>query len=398
MTPADPIPSHDAPGKRTSLAELALVFLKLGTIAFGGPAAHIAMMEDEFVRRRHWLTREEFVDLLAAANLIPGPSSTELGIFVGRSRAGWPGLIVAGTCFILPAALIVSLIAAAYVRYGRLPGAAGLLLGIKPVIIAVIAQALWGLGKTALKSRALAALGVLALALAAAGVSPALILLGAAAAAGIAAWVKTPDQRRPASLAALLGIGALAAALSAHPAGASAPSARFGLRPLFLVFLKVGAVIFGSGYTLLAFLRDELVSRRHWLTESRLLDAIAVGQVTPGPVFTTATFIGYVLGGPAGALAATAGIFLPSFLLVAASAPLITRLRRSPVTSAFLDGAAAAAVALMVSVFWQLARAAIVDLPTVLLAAASAVLLMRYRINSAWLVAGGAIAGIAQRH
>jgi len=364
-------------GGRTSLGELARLFLKLGTVSFGGPAAHIAMMEDEVVRRRAWLTHEEFLDLVGAVNLIPGPNSTELAIHVGSERAGWRGLIVSGACFILPAVAIVSAIAWAYVRFGTLPAAAGLLYGVKPVVIAVVLQALWGLGRTALKTWWLAALGIAAALATALGVDE-LLVLGVAAALGVA-W----QTRR----------GAPAAGLWAAGWYAGAP-ASVGLWPLFGVFLKVGAVLFGSGYVLLAFLRADLVQRLHWLTERQLLDAVAIGQVTPGPVFTTATFVGYVLKGASGAAVATVGIFLPAFVYVALSTVILPRVRRSPAARAALDAVNVASLALMAVVTWQLADAALVDAWTVLLAAASAVLLLRFRVNSAWLVLGGAAVGL----
>jgi chromate transporter len=361
-----------APGRaeRTSLWEIARLFAKLGTIAFGGPAAHIAMMEDEVVRRRGWLTREQFLDYLGATNLIPGPNSTELAIHIGRERAGWPGLLVAGACFIVPAALIVAALAWAYVRFGALPETGWLLYGVKPVVIAVVLQALWGLGRTAVKTPMLAGLAVVALAAAAAGLHELLVLLGAAVAMALLAW-----RRRP-------------------PAALAASIVPFGLWPLFGVFLKIGAVLFGSGYVLLAFLRADLVERLGWLTERQLLDAVAVGQVTPGPLFTTATFIGYLLGGGSGAAVATVGIFAPAFFFVAASGWLVPWLRRSPVAGRALDGVNVASLALMALVTWELGRAALVDLTTVAIALVSAVLLLRYRTGSAWLVLGGALVGI----
>jgi chromate transporter len=372
---------------RTSLWELTLLFLKLGTIAFGGPAAHIAMMEDEVVRRRRWLTREEFLDLLGATNLIPGPNSTEMAIHVGYRQAGWMGLVVAGSCFILPAALIVTGFAWAYVRYGSLPQAARLLYGVKPVIIAVVLQALWGLGKAAVKTKLLGAVGLAAVALSFLGINELLILFSAGAVVVASRWL-IRKRKVPAShsiFALILQAGAQAGATSAAP---------FGLWPLFLFFLKVGSVLFGSGYVLLAFLRGDLVERWHWLTNAQLLDAIAVGQVTPGPVFTTATFIGYLLGGASGASLATLGIFLPAFVFVAISGPIVPRIRRSPTAGAFLDGVNVGSLALMVVVTFELGRSALVDWPTIALAIASAVLLIRYKVNSAWLVLGGALAGL----
>lgn len=371
------------------LKEIAALFLKLGATAFGGPAAHVAMMEDEVVRRRQWLTREEFLDLLGATNLIPGPNSTELAIHIGHRRGGWPGLIVAGVCFILPAFLIVLGIAAAYVRFGKLPVADGLLYGVKPVVIAVVLQALWGLARTAIKTRLLMALGICAIALTIAGAHELLILSGI----GIAAvmW-KSLVCHHPPPRALLGGVPFLASAPAVAPAATP-----FGLTPLFWFFVKVGSVLFGSGYVLLAFLRADLVERWHWLTEAQLLDAVAVGQITPGPVFTTATFIGYLLGQTPGATVATIGIFLPAFLFVALSSPLIPRLRKSPTAGAFLDGVNVASLALMVMVTWQLGRAALVDWVTLAIAAASGVLLMRWRVNSAWLILGGAVLGVLTR-
>jgi chromate transporter len=368
------------------LRDLAKVFLTLGTTAFGGPAAHVAMMEAEVVGRRAWLTREAFLDLLAAAHLIPGPNSTELAIHIGHRRAGWPGLLVAGGCFILPAALLTLLIAWGYTRFGALPAVAHVLYGIKPVIIAVVVQALWSLGHTAVKSRTLAVLALAATVASFAGVNELLILLIAGVAAALSRW----RPRRWPSLASLVALPAGAGGMAA----ASAPaSVAFGLGPLFLFFLKIGSILFGSGYVLLAFLRADLVERWHWLTESQLLDAIAVGQITPGPVFTTATFIGYLLGGTPGAAVATAGIFLPAFFFVGVSGPLVPRLRRSPAAGAFLDGVQVASLALMAAVTWHLGHAAITGPLTLGLAVAGAVALLRFRVGSVWLVAAGALAG-----
>ncbi|HUO05491.1 MAG TPA: chromate efflux transporter [Candidatus Binataceae bacterium] len=371
---------------RSALAELAPPFLRLGLTAFGGPAAHIAMMDEEFVRRRQWLTREEFLDMLGASNLVPGPSSTEMAIHIGHQRAGWRGLIVAGACFILPAMILVTACAWLYVTFGALPQIQGTLYGVKPVIIAVVLQALWGLAKTAIKNRFLGGIVLLAAIGALTGTNVLAILL----AAGIAAAIKASADERGASRTAS---AVLAGKSMLAPGVLAAVSVPIGLTGLFLVFLKFGAVIFGSGYVLLAFLQADLVTRLHWLTQAQLLDAVAVGQVTPGPVFTTATFIGYLLGGIPGAIGATVGIFLPGFLFVAASRPLIPRIRNSKVAGAFLDGVNAGAVALMIAVTWQLGRAAIVDPVTAGIAAMSAAILFRYRINSAWLIGAGAIAG-----
>jgi len=364
-----------------ALRELALLFLRLGVTAFGGPAAHIALMEDEIVGRRGWLSRAEFLDLLGAANLIPGPNSTEVAIHVGYARAGWPGLVVAGACFILPAALIVTGFAWAYVRYGALPAVGGFLYGVKPVVIALVAQALWRLGRTALRTRGLAALAVAAAAANALGANELAVLAGAAV-LGLAAR----------------GMRGAAALVAAPAVAAPAAAAGVGLWPLFLFFAKVGSVLFGSGYVLLAFLRTGLVVERGWLTEAQLLDAVAVGQVTPGPLFTTATFVGYLLGGGAGAAVATAGIFLPAFVFVAASAPFLPRLRASPTAAALLDAVNAASLALMAVVSAYLARAALVDLTTVTLAAlAGAALVGLPGRSSAWLVLAGGAVGLALR-
>ncbi len=373
------------------LGEIALLFLRLGATAFGGPAVHIAMMEDEVVRRRQWLSREDFLDLLGATNLIPGPNSTELAIHIGYLRAGWVGLMVAGVCFILPAMLIVTAMAWAYVSFGKLPEATAIFYGVKPVVIAVVLQALWGLGRTAIKTRFLAVIGLVATALNFAGINELMVLFGAGIIAGLSYW---STHRKGAAPPAPLGLfGGVPLVSGVGAAGATA--AAFGLWPLFLFFLKVGSVLFGSGYVLLVFLRADLVERWHWLTQAQLLDAVAVGQITPGPVFTTATFIGYILAGPSGALVATAGIFLPAFFFVAASGPLVPRLRKSPVAGAFLDGINVASLALMAVVTFMLGKAALVDFVTIGLAVASAVALIRYRVNSAWLVIGGALIGLA---
>jgi chromate transporter len=383
--------------KMERLRELAVLFLKLGTVAFGGPAAHIAMMEDEVVRRRRWLSRERFLDMLGATNLIPGPNSTEMAIHLGYERAGLAGLLVAGACFIVPATLIVGILAWAYVRFGRLPAAAGILYGVKPVVIAIVAQALWRLGRSAVRTRLAAAVGIGAAVASLLGVNELLVLFGAAALFLVLRLLgrRTGGSLTPA-LAALPrpSVPAGTVAAGAGLTGLTGGAAAVGLWPLFFIFLKIGSVLFGGGYVLLAFLRADLVQRLHWLTESQLLDATAVGQVTPGPLFTTATFIGYVLAGPKGAAVATAGIFLPAFFFVALSAPLLPKLRSSPTAGALLDGLNVASLALMAVVTWQLGRAAVTDLRTAAIAAVSAVLLLVFRVNSAWLVAGGAVAGL----
>ena len=372
---------------QVSLAELALVFLKLGTIAFGGPAAHIAMMEDEFVRKRRWITKAEFLDRLAAASLIPGPSSTEVAIFIGQSKRGWAGLLVGGCCFILPAAVLVTLMAAVYARYGSLPQVAGILYGIKPAVIAIILQALWSLSHTAIKTKLLAVIGVIAVVLNAVGIAPLLVLGIAGIAACAPAWF---NKQRAVMVSAIPSFGRCGLLLGTAVGATTAP---VSLVRLFLSFLKIGAVVFGSGYVLLAFLRAEFIDHLHWLTEKQLLDAVAVGQFTPGPVFTTATFIGYLVAGIPGAFISTVGIFLPGFVIVASSGPLIPKLRQSALASAILDGVVVGSLALMAVVAWQLGRAAIVDWRTVIILIVSAVLGITFRINSAWVIAGAALCG-----
>jgi chromate transporter len=377
------------------LGEVARLFLTLGVIGFGGPAAHIALMREEVVRRRRWVSEQQFLDLLGATNLIPGPNSTEMAIHLGYLRAGWPGLIVGGVCFVAPAMVIVMALAALYVAVGTMPAAQALLYGVKPVMIAVVVQALWALARTAVKTPTLAVGGAVIVALALAGVNEiALLFLGGFALAAIVG-------ARPRAGAAAAGLMILAA-----PAAALAAPASVSLATLFAVFLKIGAVLYGSGYVLLAFLRADFVERLGWLTDQQLLDAISIGQVTPGPVLTTATFIGYVLGGWPAAVLATVAIFLPAFVFVALSGPIIPRLRRWRWTAALLDGVNVAALGLMAAVTWQLARAALVEEPlrrfgatgvgiACVLALVAGVLLLRFRANSVWLVAGGAMVGLA---
>lgn len=401
MEPSDSCAEADAPGAdpgRGRIGEVALLFLRLGTIGFGGPAAHIALMEDEVVRRHRWLAHDHFLDLLGSTNLIPGPNSTEMAIHVGFVRAGWRGLVVGGLCFILPGMLMVLVLAALYERYGRLPEATWLLYGVKPVVLVVVAQALWGLAGKALRTplSAVTAAGVGVLALR--GLNEVALLFAAALLVPVirrlgrvgfnAAMIRSLAFGSPLWVAAAVPGPALTGVL---PGAANAVS----LTKLTLIFLKVGSILFGSGYVLLAFLRPDLVERTGWLTDRELLDAIAVGQVTPGPVLTTATFVGYLIGGIPGALLATLGIFLPAFVFVALSGPLVPRLRRSPGAAGFLDGANAASVALMAVVTWHLGRATILDWLTAGVALAAAVLLIRFRLSSAWLILGGAAIGSA---
>ena len=376
------------------LRELAGFFLKLGCIAFGGPAAHIAMMDREVVRRRGWLTREQFLDLLGAANMIPGPSSTEMAIYIGLVRGGWRGLLVAGTCFILPAMVIVLALAVAYVQYGALPQVAWLLYGVKPVIIAIVIQALWNLGTKAVKGSLTGAIGIAVIVLSFLGVNVVLLLFTGGLIVMTLSSLRDARAGRG-GLAALAGPILLAASSTSAGAAAMGAAVPVSLWSLTTFFLKVGSILFGSGYVLLAFLRADLVQHWGWLTDHQLIDAIAVGQFTPGPVFTTATFIGYVVAGLPGAILATIGIFLPSFLLVAASYPVIPRLRRSSWTAGFLDGVNVASLGLMAAVTWQLGRAALVDGVTIALGVLATLAVFRLRVNSAWLVLGGGLVGLA---
>jgi len=371
--------------REASLGEIALVFMKLGTIAFGGPAVHLAMMEEEFVRRRQWLTQEQFLDRLATANLIPGPSSTEVAIFIGHLKRGWRGLIVAGASFIIPAVLIVSAIAWAYVRFGSLPRAQGMLYGIKPVVVAIIIQALGKLSRSAVRTPLLAVIATLAAVLNLIGMSP-ILVLAIAGALSAAAF----GMRNRLLSAAFGSVPKLVAGMVAVGAAAAWPA---GLWQLFLSFLKIGSVVFGSGYVLLAFLQSEFVERLHWLTDQQLLDSVAVGQFTPGPLSATATFIGYIVAGWKGAIVATAGIFLPGFILVALSGPVIPKLRRSPVFAAALNGVVAGSLALMAVVSWQLGRASLVDGMTLAVFGASLIALLRFKVNSVWLIGAAAVLG-----
>jgi chromate transporter len=386
------------------LAEVASLFLRLGFTAFGGPAAHIAMMRREIVQRRNWISDERFLDLLGIVNLIPGPNSTELAIYLGYVRAGWPGLIVAGVCFIGPAMLIVLTFAWLYVRYGTLPQAGWLFYGIKPVVIAIVAQALWGLLRTLLKSVLPAMLMVVVLVLYLLGVNELLLLLGGGVIYGSVRWLQARNKKNVMPSGVLpftpsfAGFRELWRAVVVSPvlANVAAVAVPVSSLTLFLTFLKIGATLYGSGYVLLAFLRGDLVDRLHWLTDRQLLDAVSIGQFTPGPVFTTATFIGYVIGGLPGALLATLGIFLPSFAFVAIIHPLATRLRRSPWTAVILDGVNAAAVALMGGVLIELGRSALIDALTWVLALVALAILVRFKVNSVWLILAGAMVGVVR--
>lgn len=371
--------------ERALLIEVAGYFLKLGFTAFGGPAAHIAMMHDESVKRRSWLSDERFLDLLGAINLIPGPNSTEMAIYLGYLRAGWPGLILGGVCFIFPAMLIVLALAWAYATFGSMPQVGALLYGVKPVVIAIIAQALWNLGRKALKGPLTAVVGVGAIVLYLLNVNVIVLLV----AGGLVVMVAENYPR-------LKGANHIGILLPLSGLTLSAAAAPFSFAVLFLTFLKIGAVLYGSGYVLLAFLRSDFVVNLGWLSDRQLIDAIAIGQVTPGPVFTTATFIGYLLGGIPGGLLATLGIFLPSFIFVALISLILPRLRSSRWASALLDGVNIASLGLMAGVTLQLAQVALIDPWTIGVALISAFLLLRFQTNSTWLIVGGALTGLVR--
>jgi chromate transporter len=374
-----------------SLAEVARLSLKLGCTAFGGPAAHISMLRDEIVTRRGWMTDRHFLDLLAATNLIPGPNSTEMVMHSGYSRAGWRGLWVAGALFILPAALITLVFAWIYGEYGTTPQLESILNGVKPVVIAVIVQAIWGLGQSISTQLPLAIVSILAFALSLAGVDELLVLLGL----GIGMMIVRVSHAGslPAIITPLLPWrDLLQRGPELVPSIAAAAEPYSPIR-LFFEFLKIGATLYGTGYVLLSFLQQDFVETLGWITEQQLLDAVAVGQFTPGPVFTTATFVGYLVGGWSGAVLATLGIFLPAFLLVAVTHPLLPRLRSSPWTSGFLDGVSAAAVGMMAAVVVVLGRSALVSPFAVALALLAALALIRLRVNSAWLIVLGGLAG-----
>lgn len=383
------------------LKELALVFLKLGVLGFGGPAAHIAMMEEEVVARRRWLKRERFLDLLGATNLIPGPNSTEMAIHLGYVRAGWCGLAVAGICFILPAVSLTAGLAWVYAQLGQLPQVAPWLFGIKPAVLAIIAVSVWRLGKKACKSWPMGIIGVAVLIASLLQVNEvAALLIG-----GVLGmlWLRLPRtirSRRGKILPVLLGtwLGKLAGQqtqvlmaviTSTNVAGATS----FSLWKLGFFFLKVGAVLYGSGYVLVAFLQGGLVDEYGWLTQRQLLDAIAIGQFTPGPVLSTATFIGYLIGGIRGSALTTLAIFAPSFLFVALINPWVPRLRRSRWTAAFLDSVNVSAVALMAAVTVKLGQATLIAWPGWVIALSATLIALRWKVNLAWIVAGGGIAG-----
>jgi chromate transporter len=391
----------------TRLIEVALLFLRLGFTAFGGPAAHIAMMRQEVVQRRKWISDERFMDLLGVINLIPGPNSTQLAIYLGYMRVGWPGLIVGGICFIGPAMLMVMTLAWLYVRYGALPAVDGLLYGIKAVVIAIIAFALWGLARGVLKDRVLVATALVALVLYLLGINGLLLIVAGGICVGLLRWGKHGHKQKrlkhtqlsvafPVLPMAFLPRRLMAGLFANEVLMVAVP---VSVGTLFLAFLKIGATLYGGGYVILAFLRSDFVEGLHWLTEQQVLTAVSIGQFTPGPVFTTATFVGFLVMGWWGALVATVGIFLPSFVFIALIHPLAGRLRKSPWTAPVLDGVNAAALALMAGVLLQLGQDALLSAKDWItngiagtIAALSFGALWRFKVNSAWLIlAGGAI-------
>ncbi len=349
--------------KNTSLASIAGLFLKLGLTGFGGPAVHIAMMRTEVVENRKWLTEREFLDLLGAVHLIPGPNSTELAIFIGYRLQRWKGLVLAGLCFILPAFFIVLMLAMLYQKFGAIPDLNPILIGMRPVVISIVFLALLNFGKTAIFNLTTILVFLLSVFLSWFGLNELMIIFG-------------------------LGLFSLLF-------NYFGPVKKLSLTPeLFIFFLKVGSVLFGSGYVLLAFLQKGLVEDLKWLTETQLLDAITIGQVTPGPIFTTATFIGYLINGFEGATVSTIGIFLPSFILVALIAPFVVRLRTSKPLTEFIDGVNAASLGLMVIVLWQLAEKSLVNITSIFLGILSLIILLKYKnINSVFLLIFGAFVG-----
>ena len=377
-------------GGRGRLSSVSLFFLRLGATAFGGPAVYIAMMRDEVVSRRRWLTDAHFLDLLGATNLIPGPNAAEMAMHIGRLRAGWRGLVLAGLCFTAPATAITLAFAWSYVRFGSTPELSWVLYGVKPIVIGVMIHAIFSLSRPMMSRPLLLLLGGSVLALYFLGINEIALLFGAGLAVVLGTGLGHLRAERPVAAFALPGLPWLAAA---GAAGASS----FSLGVLFLTFLKIGCILYGSGYVLITFLRTDFVDRLGWLTEQQLLDAVAAGQVTPGPLLSTVTFIGYILGSWPGALLATIGVFLPSFALVAVAGPLIPSLRRLPWTAALLDGVSVGALALMAGVTWQLGRTAIVDVPTAVLAVVGIILLLRLGVNPTWLVLLGGASGFLIR-
>lgn len=367
--------------------EVFLLFLWMGFTAFGGPAAHVAIFHDQVVKRRKWIDEQRFLDLLGATQLIPGPNSTEMTIHLGFLRAGWPGLVLGGAGFILPSMFMVIGLAWTYAQYGSAPQIEWVLYAVKPVVIAVILNALWSLGKRAVKDLSTGLIAVTVILLNLLGVDTILLLFGSGVFLAVSSWLKQ-NLKSPHSLWLFLPFVSTVELQQA--------TRSFNLSTLFLTFLKIGSALYGSGYVLLAFLRSEFVEGLGWLTDQQIIDAIAIGQITPGPLSTTATFLGYVLGGIPGALLATLGMFLPSFVLVILTYPLIPRMRESRFFGGFLDGVNAGSLGLMAVVAWQLARAAFVDIPAVILGLISLLLVVFKRVNTTWIIFGAVLIGLGR--
>jgi chromate transporter len=377
------------PELSTRVREVALLFLKLGAFSFGGPTAYIAIMQREVVRERHWLNDQDFLDIVGAVNLVPGPNATQVAMYLGLKRAGWRGFFSSGILFIVPGALATLVLAWVYVQYGSLPQVGWVLYGIKPVVIAVVLLALYDLGKKAVKGIVTIAVGLAAVALYLLGVNEILLIFIGAAAVVLVYSMRHFGSKNAAAIAGL--------PLLKVPALLAAGAVGFSQLGLFLSFLKIGFVIYGSGYVLVALLNSEFVTRLQWLTSQQVLDAIAVGQATPGPVFTSATFVGYLLGSWPGAVLATIGIFVPSFVLVPVLSYFLPQLKKSPWARAFLDGVNVASLGLMAGVAWQLGRAGVVDIFTIVLAMASLILVFRFKVSSIWLILGGGALGIGYK-
>ena len=366
------------PGSNQSLSSIARLFFRLGLIGFGGPAVHVAMMQEEVVKKRSWMTEEHFLDLVGATNLIPGPNSTEMTMHIGHEKAGWKGLVVAGACFIIPAVIITGIFAWLYQEYGQLPSVQPFLYGIKPAIIAVVVSLMINLARKALKSWMLGLIGIMAAIAVLMGMNEILVLF----AGGLLGM-----------LFHLIRKGTINAFFPIVLLQISDIHARYTDLKLFLSFLKIGSILYGSGYVLFAFLDAELVEKG-LLTKQQLVDAIAVGQFTPGPVFSSATFIGWQVGGPGGAIAATIGIFLPSFLFVALLNPIIPRLRKSALMSAFLDAVNIVSIAIILSVIIEIGQVSLMDWRTVTIAMLSFLVTFYFKkLNTAYIIMGGAIAG-----
>ena len=369
------------------LKEVALLFLKLGTFSFGGPAVYIALMHHETVRRRRWIDEQRFLDLVGATNLIPGPNAAEMAIHLGLIRAGWSGLIASGALFILPGMAATLLVAWAYVTYGSIAEVGWVLYGVKPVVIGIVIEALWKLGRKGIKGPTTAVVGIGIVALYILGFNEIALLFGGAAVVLLVHGARHDLKHGLAAFAPIPGLFQMPLTTlftSVVP---------FSQTTLFLSFLKIGSVLFGSGYVLLAFLRSEFVVRLGWLTNQEVLDAVVAGQITPGPVFSSATFVGYLVGGWPSALLATLGIFLPSFLFVGLLSRILPYVRKSPWAATFLDGVNAASLGLMAGVTVQLSRTAILDVFTIVLLLVTLIVIFRLKVNPIWLIIGGGLMG-----